>query len=122
MTAFPKLHNILSILLRTNHTVTAWGIVFCILFRNFSHKGYVATYDINPWLDTLQGLNATDKQLYSILNAFIKYANRIVKEVPLQLAWLERYFGITMPLVEGGSDKRLLESEVRYSLTLYIFR
>lgn len=64
-------------------------------------KNYVAMYGIKPWLDTLQGLNATDKQLYSILNTYIKDAKRTINEIPQLLAWLDRYFDITIPLIEG---------------------
>lgn len=64
-------------------------------------KNYVAMHGIKPWLETLKGLDATDKQLYSILNTYIKDANRTVDEVPQLLAWLDRYFDITTPLVEG---------------------
>ena len=62
---------------------------------------YVKMHGIKPWLETLQGLKATEKQIYSILNAYTKYANRSINEVPQLLAWLDRYFDIETPLVEG---------------------
>lgn len=64
-------------------------------------KNYVAMHGIKPWLDTLKGLDATDKQLFSILNTYIKDAKRTINEIPQLLAWLDRYFDITAPLVEG---------------------
>tara|TARA_A200000113_G_C8653339_1_gene286565 strand:+ start:63 stop:440 length:378 start_codon:yes stop_codon:yes gene_type:complete len=64
-------------------------------------QSYVKMHGIKPWLATLQGLKATEKQLYSILNTYMKYANRSINDVPQLLAWLDRYFDIETPLVEG---------------------
>jgi len=69
-------------------------------FKQFK-EDYVSQHGIKPWLDSMHGLNATDKQIHSILTAYMKHTQRNVSEVPQILAWLDRYHDITLPLIEG---------------------
>lgn len=69
-------------------------------FEKFK-QSYLDTQGFKPWLESMHGLNATDKQIYSILNMYIKHAKKSVSEVPQLLAWLDRYHDITLPLIEG---------------------
>ncbi|WP_394222575.1 hypothetical protein [Alteromonas gracilis] len=69
-------------------------------FEKFK-QDYLDTNGFKAWLESMHGLNATDKQIYSILTMYMKHAKKTVSEVPQLLAWLDRYHDITLPLIEG---------------------
>ena len=66
-------------------------------FKSYS----IASNGFSPWLDSIRGLQATEKQIYSILNTYMKQAKRSLSDIPNILRWLERYYDIETPVVEG---------------------
>ncbi|OUX84054.1 MAG: hypothetical protein CBB95_17875 [Alteromonas sp. TMED35] len=66
-------------------------------FKSYS----MASNGLSPWLESLRGLQATEKQIYSILNTYMKEAKRSLSDIPNILCWLDRYYDIETPVVEG---------------------
>ena len=66
-------------------------------FKSYS----IASNGLSPWLESIRGLLATEKQIYSILNTYMKEAKRSLSDIPNILRWLERYYDIETPVVEG---------------------
>lgn len=80
-------------------------------FKAFKEQ-YLIAHGFKPWLESMHGLNATDKQIHSILSMYIKHAKKSVSEVPQLLAWLDRYHDITLPLIEGISTSGYWEKRL----------
>ncbi len=66
-------------------------------FKSYS----IASNGLSPWLESIRGLPATEKQIYSILNTYMKEAKRSLSDIPNILRWLDRYYDIETPVVEG---------------------
>ena len=66
-------------------------------FKSYS----IASNGLSPWLESIRDLPATEKQIYSILNTYMKEAKRSLSDIPNILRWLDRYYDIETPVVEG---------------------